>query len=67
MTMAIKLKLCPFCGSAAVMLERAAKEGYKACCGDLTCIGSYIFKWHQTKEEAAAAWNRRDGNEKMDD
>ena len=61
--MAIKLKSCPFCRGAAVMLEGKSKEIYKACCGDLTCIGSHIFKWHPTKEKAAEAWNRRANDE----
>ena len=65
--MAIKLKSCPFCGGAAVMQEGAIKGDYKAKCGNLACIGSYLFKWHPTKEKAAEAWNRRAGDEKMDD
>ena len=45
------------------MHTHSQKEEYKACCGDLTCIGSYIFKWHPTKEKAAEAWNRRAGDD----
>ena len=60
----IELKPCPFCGGAAVMQEGTSKENYKACCGDLACIGSHIYKWHPTKEKAAEAWNRRARDEK---
>ena len=61
--MAIKLKSCPFCGGAATMHAASQKEEYKACCKDLTCIGSYIYLWHPTKEKAAEFWNRRAGDE----
>lgn len=64
--MAIKLEPCPFCKGAAVMHTHSQKEEYKACCKDLTCIGSYIFKWHRTEEEAAEAWNRRANDEQAD-
>ena len=63
--MAIKLKPCPFCKGAAVMHTHSQKEEYKACCQDLTCIGSHIFKWHPTKEKAAEAWNRRADDEQI--
>ena len=61
--MAIKLKPCPFCDGAAVMQEGAIKGDYKAECGNFACIGSYLFKWHPTKEKAAEAWNRRAGDD----
>jgi Lar family restriction alleviation protein len=61
-----KLKPCPFCGEAATMHTASQKEEYKACCKDLTCIGSYIYLWHPTKEKAAEFWNRRAGNEQAD-
>lgn len=56
--MAIKLKSCPFCGGAAV-ITKTQQGNYKACCGDLKCIGSYIYLHASTEEEAAAAWDRR--------
>ncbi|MBE6691112.1 MAG: hypothetical protein E7590_07530 [Ruminococcaceae bacterium] len=49
--MAIKLKPCPFCKGAAVMHTHSQKEEYKACCKDLTCIGSYIFYVASDKRE----------------
>ena len=64
--MAIKLVSCPFCKGAATMHTHSQKEEYKACCKDLTCIGSYIFLWHPTKEKAAGAWNRRANDEQAD-
>ena len=53
-----KLKPCPFCGGLAV-ITKTQQGNYKACCGDLKCIGSYIYLHHPTEEEAAAAWNGR--------
>ena len=61
--MAIKLKPCPFCRGVAEMKTAQHKDIHKVSCADLTCIGSYIYLWHPTQEEAATVWNRRAGDE----
>ena len=52
----IELKPCPFCGGAAAPMNVGnGWEEYIICCGKCQC-GTAPFK---TKEEAAAAWDRR--------
>lgn len=58
-----ELKPCPFCGGEAVIGqdEDWYYEWRVACCNK-DCI-FYLGKSYETEEEAAAAWNRRDGEE----
>lgn len=61
-----ELKPCPFCGGESVMQNGTAKEEYKVCCSNPLCVGSYMYKWHPTKEAATEAWNRRATDEQAD-
>ena len=54
---------CPFCGGGAKISRHTGGMLFKAACAGQTCIGSYIFKWYGTPEEAADAWNERTVNE----
>lgn len=61
-----KLKPCPFCGSKAKM-ERTPinhyyyyNPYYYVICTNLECDAT-VGGLQPTEEEAAAAWNRRDG------
>lgn len=58
-----ELKTCPFCGGEAEIVEdRLFGEDYYAgrC---RSCAATYAFE--ATKEEAIAAWNRRNYSEKQ--
>ena len=50
--MAKKLKLCPFCGAQAEIVEDHYYKIYCTKCP--TTLGAYL-----TKEEAVKAWNKR--------
>lgn len=50
------LKPCPFCGGPARLYEGLY---HRACCLDNNCAGS-MTQAFDTKEEALAAWNKRD-------
>ena len=55
----IQLKSCPFCGSDAVMNATVFGE-WTVCCINPECrCWDYGPNCYATKEEAAAAWNRR--------
>ena len=57
-----KLKPCPFCGGAVKTYEDIRGKHYVQClnpfCDMLVCTFS-----RGTKEEAIAAWNRREGEQ----
>ena len=59
----IHLEPCPFCGGRAVISRHTGGMLFKAACAGQKCIGSYIFKWYGTPEEAADAWNERKVND----
>ena len=54
-----ELKNCPFCGGKVEILHYE-NDGYLPTC---TKCDGMIEKWHSTKEEAIAAWNRREYKE----
>lgn len=56
----IKLKPCPFCGSAARMRGHI---GYYVDCSNNEYFVSNTLVYFETEKEAAEAWNRRTGNE----
>ncbi|HID9277951.1 TPA: Lar family restriction alleviation protein [Serratia marcescens] len=60
-----ELKPCPFCGGPAVMLHQ---KFYLVECDD--CETNYMagpigIGWHKTAEEAAASWNKRPSEERL--
>lgn len=55
-----KLKPCPFCGSKAKMERTPINPYYYVICTNLECDAT-VGSFQPTEEEAAAAWNRRDG------
>lgn len=57
--MKAKIKKCPFCGGEAKFSVRMVPEGYRYDCPDFSCCGHCYGKWYATKEDAAAAWNKR--------
>lgn len=59
-----KLKPCPFCGGEAEIVEDHlfGEDYYAGRCR--SCAATSIFEF--TKEEAVAAWNRRNYPEKQD-
>jgi len=59
-----KLLPCPFCGGEACMNEHVF-TGYSSMFG-VICLDCCAETWqfYDTKEEAAAAWNRRAQPEK---
>ncbi len=58
----ILLKKCPFCGSPGEIKESNEGARYKASCsGTKMCVGELIYRWFDTPEEAAEAWNTRFG------
>ena len=63
MTGKIHLAPCPFCAGKAKISRHTGGMLFKAACAGQTCIGSYIFKWYGTPEEAADAWNERKVND----
>lgn len=56
----IELKPCPFCGKMPFInpTARGPQKYYVACGGCHAMVGT-----HETAEEAAVAWNRRDGDQ----
>lgn len=59
--MSEELKPCPFCGGEAHLKSFAGFYGhtYSVGCPDSGCMGFEILAVYKTKEDAAAAWNRR--------
>lgn len=56
----IHLDSCPFCGSPGEMIVHNDGMIYKAQCSENSmCLGTMIYKWFDTPEEAAEAWNMR--------
>lgn len=62
--MGAALRPCPFCGGSAIMYEHDPYRGELSGQKQTTVLchgcGARIVK--ATEEEAARAWNRRDGN-----
>jgi len=60
-----ELKPCPFCGGEANVVHLTfTGNGYLARCDgyvDDDCIAASNSVTHRTREEAIAAWNRREG------
>lgn len=60
-----KLKPCPFCGSKAKMERTPINPCYYVTCYYVICTNlecdATVGRFQPTEEEAAAAWNRRDG------
>ena len=53
-----KLKLCPFCGGIAELIE--TRGHYGVTCDGYCCAGySQEAMWKITKQEAIKAWNKR--------
>ena len=52
-----KVKPCPFCGGEPI--TKTFEQGVKIICSNNECVGSYIYKWYKTEEEAKEAWERR--------
>ena len=52
-----ELKPCPFCGEEAII--KKTRDAYSVCCIGSKCKVAAFTDWFATKEEAAAAWNRR--------
>lgn len=61
-----KLKPCPFCGGEAKMERTPINPYYYVICTNLECDAT-VGRFQPTEEEAAAAWNRRDGEQIMSD
>ena len=60
-----KLKLCPFCGSEAVICEDGELSfSYKVFCLNPDCDGQY--GWCVSKEQAVNGWYRRAGENNDD-
>lgn len=59
--MAEELEPCPFCGAAARYdwEERRGKYFYYAVCPQEECVARLGTPYCDTKEAAAAIWNRR--------
>lgn len=51
------LRECPFCGSTNVIIDQFSETEYAGSCEDKVCM--LIGPSKPTREEAAAAWNRR--------
>ena len=58
----LKLKPCPFCGSAAVFRYNGENQ-YLVRCGNLFCKVYATTYVETTKAKAIAAWNLRKGEE----
>lgn len=59
-------KPCPFCGKRPFMRHVCTMlDTYKVYCGNEDCCVSPQTRWYYKKEQAVAAWNRRNG--KADD
>lgn len=55
-----KLKLCPFCGGEAILVEDGELSfSYKVFCLNPACDGQY--GWCVSKEQAVNGWNKRIG------
>lgn len=54
----IKLKLCPFCGSEAMVRRVRSMEVYRVTCVNEKCSATNMT-WSYTQKEAAERWNRR--------
>ncbi|MBQ8207746.1 MAG: Lar family restriction alleviation protein [Clostridia bacterium] len=56
----IPLEKCPFCGAPGEVVEHSDGDRYKPRCSGITmCLAEMIYRWFDTPEEAAAAWNTR--------
>lgn len=56
--MEIELKLCPFCGSKAVVVEAVDEPGaWKVFCMNPDCDAQY--GWCADREYTIKGWNRR--------
>lgn len=60
----IEMKPCPFCGGEVVRFHAKSDElqldlGYRFFCKNNCCMQVCFYP---SEEEAAEAWNRRDGN-----
>lgn len=57
----IDLKPCPFCGGKAEIMMDDDWSEWDVSCSNRNCI---LYEWagrFNTREEAIAEWNRRDG------
>lgn len=60
-----KLELCPVCQSPAAWrlspagTRRHRRMEYGVCCSNNNCSWSYAFTAYQSKEDAAAQWNKK--------
>ena len=52
-----ELKPCPFCGGKAKLLSRGGL--HYVVCWEKACRITPRTTWHNTKEKAIEAWNRR--------
>lgn len=57
----IELKPCPFCGSAADIIDNGNGLFCVGCTGDDMCFGSvqHVTMIFVSEETAAETWNRR--------
>ena len=53
----MELKKCPFCGSAAKLVED--RNAYKVFCASIHCDAQY--GWCKKEEDVISGWNRRMG------
>ena len=60
-----ELKLCPFCGSKAVIIKNYKGQTSIECTNRLYCIASRMVFWDY-EEDAVNAWNRRANDGKND-
>ena len=62
-----RLKLCPFCGAEAELIERLlnilyeGEKDYVVICSNEECHGCRPCTCGSTEEEAVANWNNRQG------
>lgn len=62
-----RLKLCPFCGAEAELIERLlnilyeGQKDYVVICSNEECHGCRPCTCGSTEEEAVANWNNRQG------
>jgi Lar family restriction alleviation protein len=56
----LRLERCPFCGAIAVMLKyyspKAMSDYFYVECSE---CGATTWKWYDSIDEAASAWNNR--------
>ncbi len=59
----MKLKPCPFCGSAAEYedVDNVEEQGWSVGCTSGACIAWVMKACYPTKTGAAKAWNKRLG------